>query len=73
MNNKKSLIKTLLNYKDSKTKFAILIGPEGGFSENEKTLIEQKEFVIPVSLGSQVLRSDTAITVALYCLQEIII
>jgi 16S rRNA (uracil1498-N3)-methyltransferase len=40
---------------------AILIGPEGGFSENEISFLKSKEFVIPINLGPRILRSDTAV------------
>jgi 16S rRNA (uracil1498-N3)-methyltransferase len=45
---------------------AILIGPEGGFSDDEKkSIYEAGENVIPVSLGGLILRSDTAVAAAL--------
>ncbi len=40
---------------------AILIGPEGGFSQSEISLLKSKEFVIPINLGPRILRSDTAV------------
>lgn len=40
-------------------KVAIVIGPEGGFSKNEITLLMNKGFQC-VSLGSRILRSETA-------------
>ena len=40
---------------------AILIGPEGGFSQNEISFLKSKEFVIPINLGPRILRSDTAV------------
>ena len=49
------------------------MGPEGGFSNLEKDLItKSKKMLYPVSLGERVLRSDTAITVALFCIQELL-
>lgn len=42
----------------------LAIGPEGDFSDREYDLFEQAGF-LPVSLGSLVLRSDTAATAAL--------
>ena len=48
-----------------------MIGPEGGFSNEERDLIKGEKNVISVSLGDTILRSDTAITVALYCLREL--
>ena len=40
------------------------------FSDEERALISTKTNVISVSLGERILRSDTAITVALYCISE---
>jgi 16S rRNA (uracil1498-N3)-methyltransferase len=57
--------------KNSTKKWSVLIGPEGGFSDREKDLILQNNGVISVSLGNTILRSDTAITVALFCIKEI--
>ncbi len=42
----------------------ILVGPEGGFSENEKRLIEQKDLKT-YSLGKRILRMETAVIVSL--------
>ena len=39
---------------------AVLIGPEGGFSQQERELLLSKNFVIPLSLGPRILRADTA-------------
>jgi 16S rRNA (uracil1498-N3)-methyltransferase len=44
---------------------AILIGPEGGFSQRERDLFLSKDFVIPVSLGPNILRAETAAIAAL--------
>ena len=41
-------------------KWAILIGPEGGFSEEERRLIRLHPNVVPVTLGPRILRADTA-------------
>jgi len=56
------------NYK----KWTLLIGPEGGFSQDECNELEKMSSIISVSLGRRILRSDTAAMVALYCLQSII-
>ena len=40
--------------------WAILTGPEGGFSPEERALLRAQEFVIPASLGPRILRADTA-------------
>lgn len=45
--------------------WAILIGPEGGFSEGERNWLRMKPFVTPVSLGPRILRADTAVCAAI--------
>lgn len=49
--------------------WAVLIGPEGGFSSSERAAIAAKPFALPVALGPRVLRADTAAIVALTMLQ----
>lgn len=44
---------------------AILIGPEGGFSEVERARLRGMEQVVPVPLGPRILRADTAAVAAL--------
>lgn len=44
---------------------AILIGPEGGFTDAENTAIRAHPGAIPVSLGPRILRADTAAVAAL--------
>ena len=45
--------------------FAILSGPEGGFDPKERAIIRERSFALPVSLGSRILRADTAALAAL--------
>ncbi len=40
--------------------WAILIGPEGGFSEKERASLRGLPFVVPVALGPRILRAETA-------------
>ncbi len=40
--------------------WAILIGPEGGFSDPERTRLGGLPFVVPVTLGPRILRAETA-------------
>ncbi|MFN4154842.1 MAG: 16S rRNA (uracil(1498)-N(3))-methyltransferase [Paracoccaceae bacterium] len=47
------------------TPSAILIGPEGGFSEEEKLRLRALPFVRPLSLGPRILRAETAAVAAL--------
>ena len=53
------------NYK----KWALLIGPEGGFSESELVFLDTLPFVINVSLGPRILRAETAAVAILSCWQ----
>lgn len=48
---------------------AVLIGPEGGFAEEERELLRRQDFVTPVPLGPRVLRADTAAVAALAVVQ----
>ncbi|MDN5785689.1 16S rRNA (uracil(1498)-N(3))-methyltransferase [Pseudorhodobacter sp.] len=45
--------------------WAILIGPEGGFSESEQVLLAAMPQVVQASLGPRILRADTAAVAAL--------
>ena len=44
---------------------ALLIGPEGGFDEVERSLLLTRPFVTRISLGPRILRADTAAVAAL--------
>ena len=50
----------------------ILIGPEGGFADEEREMLLAQDFVVPVSLGPRILRADTAAVAALALVQAII-
>jgi 16S rRNA (uracil1498-N3)-methyltransferase len=50
----------------------VLIGPEGGFSDDERELLLAQPFVIPISLGPRILRADTAAVAALALVQATI-
>jgi 16S rRNA (uracil1498-N3)-methyltransferase len=45
--------------------WAVLIGPEGGFSPDERAALRAMPAALPVSLGPRVLRADTAAVAAL--------
>lgn len=45
--------------------WAILIGPEGGFSPDEAARLRQMPQTLPVTLGPRILRADTAAVAAL--------
>jgi 16S rRNA (uracil1498-N3)-methyltransferase len=50
---------------------AVLTGPEGGFDAAEREKIRAQSFVLPVSLGTRILRADTAALAALAVWQSI--
>lgn len=50
---------------------AILIGPEGGFSDAERTRLRDHDFVTPVTLGPRILRAETAAMAALVLWQSV--
>ena len=52
--------------------WAILIGPEGGFSAKERDLIAAHPAACPVSLGPRILRADTAAVAALTLWQSML-
>ena len=53
-------------------KWAVIIGPEGGFSDEEIEKITSLPSTISVSLGGRILRSDTATTAAIFSLQSLL-
>lgn len=51
--------------KNDQKHIALLIGPSGGFTAEEMDRIVSKKFAIPVNLGDNILRSETAALAAL--------
>ncbi|MCW2308090.1 16S rRNA (uracil(1498)-N(3))-methyltransferase [Rhodobium gokarnense] len=51
---------------------AVLIGPEGGFSRDERLVLKAQKFVTPIPLGPRILRADTAAVAALAVVQAVI-
>lgn len=50
---------------------ALLIGPEGGFTAEERRMLRALDYVIPASLGPRILRAETAVIAALSILQAL--
>lgn len=48
---------------------ALLVGPEGGFSDRERAMLTNLAFVTPIPLGPRILRADTAAVAALTAVQ----
>ena len=51
---------------------AILIGPEGGFSDEERTVLMKQPNMVRLSLGPRILRADTAAVAALALVQAVL-
>ena len=52
--------------------WAVLVGPEGGFSDRERAALRAMPQVVPVSLGPRILRADTAAVAALTLWQSLL-
>ena len=53
-------------------KLGLLVGPEGGFSEDERRQLRALPFVTAIPLGPRILRADTAAVAALALIQATI-
>ncbi|RWD30751.1 MAG: 16S rRNA (uracil(1498)-N(3))-methyltransferase [Mesorhizobium sp.] len=53
-------------------KFGLLVGPEGGFSDEERRMLRELPFVTAIPLGPRILRADTAAVAALAVIQATI-
>ncbi len=51
---------------------AVLIGPEGGFAEDERAALLQAPNVVRLALGPRILRADTAAVAALAVIQTVV-
>ncbi len=65
----KSPIEELRNAKAEA--LCVLVGPEGGFSEDERRALLARKDVIRLSLGPRILRADTAAVAALALIQSV--
>ncbi|WP_328700433.1 16S rRNA (uracil(1498)-N(3))-methyltransferase [Brucella daejeonensis] len=50
----------------------LLIGPEGGFSEDERQTLRRLPFVTAIPLGPRILRADTAAVAAMALVQSVL-
>ena len=68
----KNILQTFSQAKeDNLSCISFLIGPEGGFSQDELNILRNSSFAIGVSLGKRILRAETAVAAALSCWQAI--
>jgi 16S rRNA (uracil1498-N3)-methyltransferase len=51
---------------------AVLVGPEGGFSEDERVLLARHPNVVRLALGPRILRADTAAVAVLALVQAVL-
>ena len=51
---------------------AVLIGPEGGFAEEERAALLRRPMVVRIALGPRILRADTAAIAALALVQAVL-
>lgn len=51
---------------------AVLVGPEGGFSVDERKLLREQPFVTAIPLGPRIMRADTAAVAALALVQAVL-
>ena len=56
----------------SEKRLAVLVGPEGGFSDDERSLLHALPFVTAIPLGPRILRADTAAVAALAVVQTVL-
>jgi 16S rRNA (uracil1498-N3)-methyltransferase len=54
----------------TKDKYAVLIGPEGGFAPQELAILQQLPFCFGICLGPRIMRADTATIAALTLVQH---
>ena len=66
-NNPMSALKAI-----SERRLALLVGPEGGFSDEERRMLHALPFVTAIPLGPRILRADTAAVAALAVIQATI-
>jgi 16S rRNA (uracil1498-N3)-methyltransferase len=57
---------------NSRPPLAVLIGPEGGFAPEERTLLLRRPNVVRLALGPRILRADTAAVAALTLVQSVL-
>ena len=67
----KAILSPLESLAALKLPTAVLVGPEGGFTDDEKQLLKSQTFVFPISLGPRIMRADTAAIAALTLVQAL--
>jgi 16S rRNA (uracil1498-N3)-methyltransferase len=65
-------LQALQGGRDASDGIDILIGPEGGFAEEERALLLRQPHTLRLSLGPRILRADTAAVAALALVQAVL-
>jgi 16S rRNA (uracil1498-N3)-methyltransferase len=65
-------ISTLSAARLAQSPISILIGPEGGFTDEERSMLAKLPRIIPIALGPRILRADTAAVAALTLVQAVL-
>jgi len=59
-------------FRNNKARIAVIVGPEGGFTDEERARVAARENCVRVSLGPRILRADTAAVAALAVVQSVL-
>jgi 16S rRNA (uracil1498-N3)-methyltransferase len=59
----------LRSLRNNKGRLAVIVGPEGGFTDEERARVGAHELAVRVSLGPRILRADTAAVAVLAIVQ----
>ena len=65
-------VSTLAAERARRSPISILIGPEGGFADEERSVLAKLPNVVPIALGPRILRADTAAVAALALVQAVL-
>ncbi|MGO4387304.1 16S rRNA (uracil(1498)-N(3))-methyltransferase [Microvirga sp. 2YAF29] len=65
-------VEALAKLGNKEPSLAVVVGPEGGFTDQERALVAAHESCVRVSLGPRILRADTAAVAALAVVQSVL-
>jgi 16S rRNA (uracil1498-N3)-methyltransferase len=68
----KDPVATLQGVREQRLPLALLVGPEGGFAEEERAMLLGESNVLRLALGPRILRADTAAVAALALVQAVL-
>jgi 16S rRNA (uracil1498-N3)-methyltransferase len=65
-------VAALMAARSERLPLSILVGPEGGFDEEERSALVGRPNVLRMALGPRILRADTAAVAALALVQAVL-